>query len=267
MNSIVRFFKNKNTVTVLGVLVSIGLLWGLYYYQIQKQVKPISVPVAAVTIQPRTQITSDMITYVEVPEAYISENVIRNEQELISKYADFNTLIPAGSMFYNETVTEKEMLPNYLYTLLKEGEYGLSLKMESSDGTIVPIMPGDKFDLYMAVTTEEGSVMLGKFVENVEALAVLDSEGRNVYDVNDGSRTPALINFGVQEDVFLLLMRAQKLGIEIFPILPGTWKDTENAKLTLTTQELIDYIKARSVQLSTDPVQSSINNQQIQQFQ
>ena len=241
MNSVVRFFKNKNTVTVLGVLL-IALILGFgYYYQVQKQVKPISVPVAAVTIQPRTEITSDMITYVEVPEAYISENVVRNEQEIIAKYAQYNTVIPAGSMFYNETLTTKEMLPNYLLSLLTEGPKP-------------PIMPGEKIDIYMKVTTEEGTVMFGKFLENLEILAVTDSEGLNVYEVTDGSRTPQYLNFGVQEDVFLLLMRAQFLDVEFLPIQHGEWMNDENLEFMVTTQELIDYIKARTIQLSTDPV-------------
>ena len=37
MNSIVRFLKNKNTVTVIGVILIIAILWGGYYYQLQKQ--------------------------------------------------------------------------------------------------------------------------------------------------------------------------------------------------------------------------------------
>lgn len=269
MNSIVRFFKNKNTVTVIGVIIIVALLWGGYYYQVQKQVKPVSVPVAAVTIQPRTQITSEMITYVEVPEAYITENAITNEDDILSMYAHYNTVIPAGSMFYNEAVTTAEAMPNYLLTLLKEGEIGLSYDLGTVEGPAPAIMPGEKIDIYMRVTTEEGSVMLGKLIENIEVLAVTDSEGYNVYEVNDGSRTPAYLNFGVQEDIFLLLMRAQYLDVEFFPIQHGAWKDDKNAQITLTTQELIDYINARVVKLSTDPV-AGANNQQnttIQQVQ
>lgn len=269
MNSVKRFFKNKNTVTILGVILILGILWGAYYYQVQKQVKPISVPVAAVTIQPRTQITSEMITFVEVPEAYITDNVIRTESELISFYAHYNTLIPAGSMFYKETITTAESLPNYLLTLLKEGEIGVSYNLEAIEGVRPSIMPGDKIDLYMSVTTEEGKVMFGKLIENVEILSVVDSEGYNVYEVNDGSRIPAYLNFGLQEDIFLLVMRAQLLDIQLLPVQHGTWKNDENSQIMLTTQELIDYINARAVQLSTDPVRGN-NNQQnnaIQQIQ
>ena len=96
MNSIVRFLKNKNTVTVIGVIGIIAILWIGYSITLNKTVKPVSVPVAAQTIQPRTQITADMIKYVDVPEAYISDNAIRNSQDLIDKYSNYNTMIPAG---------------------------------------------------------------------------------------------------------------------------------------------------------------------------
>lgn len=259
MNSIVRFLKNKNTVTVIGVIGIIAILWIGYSITLNKTVKPVSVPVAAQTIQPRTQITADMIKYVDVPEAYISDNAIRNSQDLIDKYSNYNTMIPAGSMFYNESVTEKEALPNYLLTLLKQGEYIVSLDLDSTEySTGWGIMPGDKIDLYMRVKSDEGSVMLGKLIENVEILASQDSDGNNVYEVNDGSRKPKYLIFGLQEDIFLLLLRSNYLDVELIPVQHGTWIDDKDATTKLTTQELIDYLKARTTQLSTDPVSSQI---------
>lgn len=259
MNSIVRFLKNKNTVTVIGVIAIVAILWGGYYFQLKRTVQPVQVPVAATTIQPRTQITSDMIKYVDVPKAYISDNAITSQDALIDKYANYNTLIPEGSMFYKETVTEKEALPNYVLSLLKEGEFAVSFDLDSNGSSSAwGIMPGDKIDLYMRVKSDEGSVMLGKLLENVEILAVTDDDGKNVYEVNDGSRTPSKLIFGVKEDIFLLLLRSNYIDVEMFPIQHGAWIDDKDATTKLTTQELIDYIKARTVQLSTDPVNSTI---------
>lgn len=259
MNSIVRFLKNKNTVTVIGVILIIAILWGGYYYQLQKTVKPKSVPVAARTIQPRTQITSDMIKYVEVPQSYISDNALTNQSDILNMYANYNTVIPEGSMFYEEAVTNKEALPNYILSLLKEGEFAVSYDLSETEYTNGwGIMPGDKIDFYMRVTSDEGSVMLGKFLENVEIIAVTDDAGNNVYEVNDGSRTPSKLIFGVKEDIFLLLLRANYIDIEMFPVQHGAWIDDSEATTKLTTQELIDYIKARTVQLSTDPTSSTI---------
>ena len=259
MNSIVRFLKNKNTVTVLGVIAIIAILWGGYYIQLQRTVKPVSVPVAAQTIQPRTQITADMIKYVDVPKAYISDNAITDAQALMDKYANYNTMIPEGSMFYKEAVTEKEALPNFILSLLKEGEYLLSYDLEATEFTDGwGMMPGDKVDIYMRVKSDEGSVMLGKLIENVEILAAVDEDGQNVYEVSDGSRKPAKLIFGVQEDIFLLLIRSNYIDVEMFPVPHGTWIDDSESTTKLTTQELIDYIKARTVQLSTDPTSSTI---------
>lgn len=254
MNSIVRFLKNKNTVTVLGVILGMVILYVGYTITLNKHVKPVKVPVAVTTIQPRTQITEDMITYAEVPESYIAGNAIVDESEIIGKYSNYNTVIPQGSMFYSESVTTEQAMPNYVLSLLKEGEFGVAYTINSAENTISwGIMPGDKIDLYMRVSSDEGSVMVGKLLENVEILAVTDSQGNNVYEVSDGSRTPEKLIFGVKEDVFLLLLRANYLDVEIFPIQHGAWVDDKDATTQLTTQELVDYIKARTVQLSTDP--------------
>lgn len=258
MNSIVRFLKNKNTVTVIGVILIIAILWGGYYIQLKRTVQPVQVPVAATTIQPRTKITSDMIKYVDVPKAYISDNAITDEAQLKEKYANYNTVIPEGSMFYKETITEKEALPNYVLSLLKEGEFAVSYDLPSDSTKAWGIMPGDKIDIYMRVISDEGSVMLGKLLENIEVLAVTDNDGKNVYEVSDGSRTPEKLIFGVKEDIFLLLLRSNYINVEMFPVQHGAWIDDKDATTKLTTQELIDYIKARTVQLSTDPVSSTI---------
>ena len=258
MNSIVRFFKNKNTITVIGIILIVAILWLGYYFQLQRLVKPVSVPVAATTINPRTQITSDMIKYVDVPQAYISENAITNESEILSKYAQYNTMIPEGSMFYGEALTTEQSMPNYLLKLLNEGEIGISYDLGEGAMVGFNIMPDEKIDLYMKITSEDGSIMFGKFMENMKVLAVLDSEGNSTYEVSDNSRTADYLVFGVQEDVFLLLMRAQYLDIEFIPIQHGAWVDDKDAEIALSTQELVDYIKANTVQLSSDPTTSTI---------
>ena len=68
LTSITRFLKNKNTVTILGVIAVIAILYIGYNQQLKSQTNPISVPVAKTTIQPGTMITSDMITYVSIPK-------------------------------------------------------------------------------------------------------------------------------------------------------------------------------------------------------
>ena len=43
------------------------------------------------TINPRTKITSDMISYVDMPSAAIKGNVVTNVNDIINKYTNDST--------------------------------------------------------------------------------------------------------------------------------------------------------------------------------
>ena len=119
--TIQRVLKNKNTVTIIGVIVIMALLYFGYKAQIDSKVNPISVPVARETIQPKTLITSDMVDYVDVAPVVLGDNVIQYDTEIIGKYSNYNTVIPEGSMFYNETVVSADELPDSSFVKVKEG--------------------------------------------------------------------------------------------------------------------------------------------------
>ena len=130
--SLKRFFTNKNTITVLGVIAILALLYYGYSKTIENQVRPTRIPVASTTIQPRTLITDDMINYIEVPAAWINGNVIRNSNSIIGKYTAVNTVVPAGSMFYSDVLTTKENLPDSAFSDVKDGERPYALAVSTS---------------------------------------------------------------------------------------------------------------------------------------
>ena len=115
MNSLKRFVSNKNTVTILGVILVLVLLYWGYSSQVSSSVQPVQVPVAARTIQPRTQITADMISVIEISQIAVVENVYTDSNSVVGLYSNVNTLIPIGSMFYHEALIEKDQLPDSAY--------------------------------------------------------------------------------------------------------------------------------------------------------
>ena len=132
-NSLKRFIKNKNTITILGVLVIVGLLYFGYTYQINTQVKPVRVAVAATTIQPRTLIKDDMVTYIEVPQSAITSNVIRSSAAVVGHYSNYNTITQnsAGDITF-ECLEKKVKIfvsnPNYSVDFLtNEKSYNIGL--------------------------------------------------------------------------------------------------------------------------------------------
>lgn len=252
LESAKRIFKNKNTVTIIGVIVILVLLYIGYSTQINNAVSPISVPVATQTIQPRTEITDDMVQTIDMPNISVGSNVITSKGLIVGKYSNVNSVIPEGSMFYTEMVISKDELPDAAFTKVKSGEivYSFPVNMESTYGN--SIFPGNKIDIYMKVGNgSDEKVMIGKLIENIEVLAMKDSSGRAVFENTNESRTPSMMIFGLKEDLWILLSKASYLsnqGVEIFPVPHSTAVDTEGAT-QVSTQQLVDYINARSVDL------------------
>ena len=259
MASAKKFFRNKNVVTIIGVVIILILLYVGYSTQINNAVEPVQVPVATQTIQPRTEITDDMVQMVDMPNISLSDNVIRSKSQIVGNYSTVNSVIPEGSMFYTDTVISEEELPDAAFTKVKSGEvvYNFPVDMESTYGN--SIFPGNYIDIYMKVGdgTDE-RIMLGKLIENVEVLAVKDSSGRAVFENTSEDRTPAMLIFGLKSNLYTILKKASYmdgLGVELYPVPHGGEVQEEGAT-QVSTQQLVDYIDAHSVNIPEPEVNS-----------
>ena len=247
-----RFFQNKNTVTILGVIGIILILFFGYRYQIKKQVNPVkNIPVAAETIQPRTLISKDMIEYIDVAPIVLQKgSVYTTAAQVIGKYTNYNTVIPAGSMFYKDAIVTESELPDSAFVEVEEGEvpYNFSVNMETTYGN--SIYPGNYIDIYMKALNENSQLMVGKLVENVKVLAVKDSQGRNVFENTTESRTPSYIIFGVSDEINILLRKASYMSSYssvLFPVPHGVSVSSEEGETLVSSQTLKNFINANTV--------------------
>ncbi len=242
MISLKKFITNKNTVTVIGVIVILALLFWGYTTSVESQTKPIKVPIALVTIQPRTLITNDMVELIEVPGVSVSSNVITNKNFIVGQYSDINTVIPAGSMFYQDVVISQEEIPGSEFSMLEDGyrPYALKVDIDSTYGN--SIKPGDVIDIYMKAYDEFNRLMIGRIVSQVEVVAVKDSDGLDVFENTQELREPDTILIGVPEDIFIILKKTEYLSalVETFPVPYGG--TPPEADITLNRNELISYI-------------------------
>lgn len=252
LNGIKKFFKNKNVITVLGVILIIALLYFGYTYTINKAVEPQRIPVATQTIDPRTEITNDMIEYVEIPSNAVSENVIRDSSRIIGKYSNVNTVIPQGSMFYTDTVIEKDQLPDIVFSKIKKGEivYNFNVDMQSTIGN--SIYPGNYIDIYMKANDTDGKLMIGKLIKNVEVIAVNDSSGNPVFESTTQNRTPSMMIFGLKPELYIMLKKASYMtgyGVELYPVPHGGEVKVEEGTTRVSTEYLKNFINANTVNL------------------
>lgn len=247
--SVKRFFRNKNTVTILGVLVILGLLYWGYSSRVNGAVQPVEIPVAAVTIQPRTEITADMIKTIEVPSIVINTNVYQSVEALIGKYTNVNSVIPEGSMFYFQTVIDKQSLPDSAFVEVGEGKvpYLFSVDLESS--FVNSIYPGNKIDIYMKAEDKSGKIMVGKLIADLEVVAVKDSNGRDVFENTEEERQASYFVFGLDEEIHILMRKATYLsGVELIPV-PHGGQVASDGETRVSTEYLRNYINANTVML------------------
>lgn len=250
MISLKKFFRNKNTVTILGVILIIVILFVGYRWQIKRQVNPVSVPVASETIQPRTKITRDLIKYVDVSPIVLGDNVIRNSGSIIGKYSNYNTVIPEGSMFYNETVIDEANLPDSSLIDLEDNQvpYNFPVTVATTYGN--SMFPGNYIDIYMKAQNNEGVLMIGKLLENIKILAVKDSSGRNVFENTSETRTPAFLIFGLSSKNNILLRKASYMNafsVELFPVPHGVNVEAGEGETVVSSTTLEDFINANTV--------------------
>lgn len=259
-----RFFQNKNTVTILGGLLIVGIITVGYNYRVQRAIRPIPVPYARVAIQPRTRITDDMIGYVDVPPAMIKGRIITNSRDIVGKWSNYNTLVPTGSLFYEDSVVLASDLPDSAFVNIPVGHtaFNLAVNTESTYGN--SLFPNNYIDIYFKALNEDGKVIVGKLLENVKVLAVKDRDGRHVFENSEEKRTPSIIIFSVPEDVHILLRKSLYLGserevaAELIPVPSTQSYSTEPGELRMTSQYLRTFIEVNTGYIDDNQLPSEI---------
>lgn len=244
--SINKFLKNKNTVTILGVIVCLVILYAGYTMRINAKTALVDVYFANQTIQPKTLITKDMVSKTSVPESFIKGTYYKNYNDIVGKYSNYNTMIAEGSLFYSDLLVAEEDLPDAIFYDVNEGERVVSfpVNMETTYGN--SIMPSNKVDIYVKLINEEGKVVYGEFYEKIEVLGVKDNNGNNVFENSQEVRTPAYIYFSLEEAKYLLFSSLQYIQnyygeyeIEIV-LVPNTVEfDAEDVTATEVTSDYL----------------------------
>lgn len=253
-----KFLSNKNTVTIIGVIAAILVLYFGYNWRVQQATNPITVPYALQDINPSTQITEDMVGETQVPPAMIKGEIIRSKESVIDKYSQVDSVIPKGSLFYTRSVVEKDQLPNSIILDYPKGYVLYYMNVDMTTTYSNSIYPGNYIDIYFKATyssgnendANNGKVMVGKLLENVKVLAVRDSNGKNVFSNVDENSTPAMLIFAVPQEYYILLKKAVYLrnyNTELSPVPTAESQKTNPGDLKLSSNDIKDFINSVTV--------------------
>ena len=166
-NSMKKFVSNKNTVTILGVVLCIFILFLGYNYRINQKVALTKVPYANQTIQPKTEITSAMISYMNVPASFLVGSYYSSAEGLIGKFSNYNTIIAEGSLFYSDLVVDASVLPDSAFIDLEDGYTPINYAVDMDSTYANSMMPDDYINIYFKAKDDDDTLMFGKFISKI----------------------------------------------------------------------------------------------------
>ena len=259
MNNIIvgfkKFLTNKNTVTVVGVLAAIVILYIGYNMRINQAITPITVPYALEEIDPGVQITEDMVGTKEIPQSMSDGTILTDTADVIDMYSSADSVIPEGSLFYTRSVVSREQLPGSIILDYPRGYVLYNLDVDMASTYSNSIYPGNYIDIYLKVqnvvdpnnpaASGDDRIMVGKLLENVKVIAVYDSDGNNVFANLDDKTVPAQIIFAVPEEYHILLRKASFLRAyesEIIPVPTAESLEDDPGDVKLSSEDLKNFI-------------------------
>lgn len=240
MVPIKKFLSNKNTITILGVLIGVVVLYVGYNWRVTKSIQPVEVPISATTMIAGTEITEENVNFTEVPKETISNmtNILTTTEDIVGKLVSFDSKIPQNGFFFSENVIAPEEMPDSLFSNIQDGYTIVSFDVDNKSTYGNAIFPGDTIDIYLGTTTEEGLIVFSRFIASIQVLAVRDDEGNDCFRDRDNKTEPSVMSFAVPEYLYLLLMKAQLGGFQ-FQLVARNDSYSENAQPTrLVSEEL-----------------------------
>lgn len=189
-----------------------------------------------------------------VPKSFLVGNYYTNINSIVGKYSNYNTIIAKGSLFYSDLVVSGDELPDSAFADVPEGYTVINYPVTIASTYANSMAPGSHINIYYKSLNDNGEVMFGKFISNIEVLDVKDSSGQHVFENSDETRTPAYMLFAVPEETHLLLRKALYLDdydVELI-LIPNTATLTEKDTVTVSSHDIEEFINSKTVFVSVD---------------
>lgn len=209
-----KFLGNKNTITILAILIGIVVLYFGYTWRVNQSISPTQVPYANQIIPAGEKITEEMIGYTDIPKDMLKDmnNIVTNPLSITGKLVKYDSKIAQNSFFFSEELMTEEEKPDSVFSNIKDGYTIFQLSVDNHMTYANSIMPDNSIDLYLRGKDETGALVYGRFISSIQVLAVRDKNGRDVFANSDEEREPKELLFAVPEDLFLLLKKTDYLG-------------------------------------------------------
>ena len=148
-------------------------------------------------------------------------------------------------------------MPDAAFANMADGYTVFPLKVTENETFFNSIRAGDYIDLYVSAQekTEDKDasqkIIIAKLVESIRVLAVKDEEGQNILKNQMENGTPTQLLFAVEEDMFLLLKKAENvdLNVKIMPVLRNSNYTEKQGETMVSSEDLRGFILERCIEI------------------
>ena len=232
--------KNKNAIFGFSICFLVLFNYFIFKIAIKKEVNLTKIPVVNETIYPRSQISENDITYVEVPNVFINESFYVDEKDIIKKYTDIRALMPKGSVFYKELLFNENDLPDYPAILLNKDQvsYNMTTDLVKLSGNSIVV--GQKVDIYTTYHQRNEKPIVDLLVKSVRVIGVKDKKGLDVVHP-DSNGLPYIVLLAINNDLLPIVRGADEIAK--LELIAYSSKDSEDVESLFNDQaKILEYI-------------------------
>ena len=208
--------KIKRTGIIVIILCScvIGNVVAFRYY-LAKTINLKTTYIAKHNIPPRTQIKTEDLTMIQIPEKYMQAYTWNEKADIIGKYTSVQGMIPKGSMFYKDMLYNEKEVRDLAITKLQKGMTIFTL--ETNVSAIGSIEEGMYADIHVSISQKKEIPITGILIRHAEVISIKDHKGLSLKD-EQSTKVPYFVELGINQSDIDYLSLASSLGeIRLFP--------------------------------------------------
>lgn len=209
-----RKIKRTGIIVIILCLCVIGNVIAFQYY-LTKTINLKTTYIAKHNIPPRTQIKTEDLTMIQIPEKYIQTYTWNEKADIIGKYTSIQGMIPKGSMFYKDMLYNEKEVRDLAITKLQEGMTIFTL--ETNVSSLGSIEEGMYADIHVSISQKKEIPITGILIRHAEVISIKDHKGLSLKD-EQSTKVPYFIELRINQTDIDYLSLASSLGeIRLFP--------------------------------------------------
>ncbi|PKM68715.1 MAG: hypothetical protein CVU94_05200 [Firmicutes bacterium HGW-Firmicutes-19] len=203
--------KKSRIYGIIGILIVAAVNFLLFDIALKRSIDYIEIPVAAVSIKPRSKIDESHIRMLRVPSAAMDGKVYLDRKEIIDKWVKYAVSIAPGSFFFHDYLEDVAGLPDYPQLMLSEGQGVASLAIDLLTSAGNTLLPNQYVDIVFTSKDKRKPIVSDVIFRSVRVLAVKDRNGLDMDD-SKSQKVPAVALLALSKKDIPSFIHAQIFG-------------------------------------------------------